>query len=396
MAATLRTDIEAMIDILGDLAALPEDAARGLPGRFYTDPDFYRFEVEALLSREWHCLGRADQVPNPGDYFTAHLFDEPLLVVRGDDDMVRVLSNVCRHRGMPLAEGSGAGARFVCPYHGWSYGLAGELVNAPRMRDKGATAETCSLPAFRSDLWNGFIYVNLDDDAEPLAPRLGRLGQLLANYGTAEMRFVRCFEEEWQTNWKCLVENFMEAYHLSVVHPETLHPYTPTGLSRKAMSDDAFTSYCANYPDTAAPRGAGAPGLREEERRRSTLFCLFPTQLASQAATLLVSLSVQPLAVDRIRVRWTLSTCGDELTPDDLESRIALWHEVNREDREKLETMQRALGSRHAPSGPLAPRHYEGTIWDFYRYLARRIQASRLAEAAAQTPSGQVDAMERV
>lgn len=373
MATGALSDIAAMNETLRAVAALPEHGAQCLPGRFYTDPDYFRYEVETFLAREWHCLGRADEIPKPGDYFTTRLFDEPLLVVRGDDGVVRVLTNLCRHRGMPLAENSGSTRRFVCSYHAWSYGRSGELINAPRMRDKGVTEETCSLPSFRSEIWNGFIYANLDPEARPLSPRLGQLGQLLANYETAEMRIVRTFEEEWQTNWKCLVENFMEAYHLSVVHPETLHPYTPTGLSRKSMSDDAFTSYCANYPETAAARGLGAPGLSEEERRRSTLFCLFPTQIASQAATLLVSLSIQPLAVDRIRVRWTMSTHSDELTQDELESRIALWHEVNREDREKLEKMQRALSSRFAPSGPLAPRDYEGTIWDFYRYLGRHL-----------------------
>ncbi|WP_428032102.1 aromatic ring-hydroxylating oxygenase subunit alpha [Ancylobacter sp.] len=377
------TSLAGMNATLQEVAALPEHAAQSLPGRFYTDPDYFRYEVETYLSRDWHCLGRADEIPRPGDYFTSQLFGEPLLVVRGDDGAVRVLSNLCRHRGMPLAEKAGSTRRFVCAYHAWSYGRAGELVNAPRMRDKGVSAENCSLPAFRSEMWNGFIYANLDDDAAPLAPRLRQLETLLQRYGTGEMRIVRSFEEEWKTNWKCLVENFMEAYHLSVVHPETLHPYTPTGLSRKSMADDAFTSYCANYPDTAATRGEGAPGLTPEERRRSTLFCLFPTQLASQAATLLVSLSIQPLEVDRIRVRWTLSTYADELTQDELEQRIALWHEVNREDREKLEKMQLALTSRHAPSGPLAPRDYEGTIWDFYRYLARRTAATAPALAPA-------------
>ncbi len=366
-------NIGAMQDTLRAVAALPEHEARCLPGAFYTDPDYFRHEVEGFLSREWHCLGRADEIPAPGDYFVTQLFDEPLLVVRGDDGEVRVLSNLCRHRGMPLAEGTGSTRRFVCSYHAWTYGRDGELLNAPRMRDKGVTAANCSLPEFRSEIWNGFIYANLDDAAEPLAPRLGQIEALLGNYRTAEMRIVRTFEEEWQTNWKCLVENFMEAYHLSVVHPETLHPYTPTGLSRKSMSDDSFTSYCANYPASAATRGQGAPGLTEEERRRSTLFNLFPTQIASQAATLLVSFSIMPLAVDRIRVRWTMSTHGDELTQDELEERIALWIEVNREDREKLEKMQRALSSRHAPSGQLAPRDYEGTIWDFYRYLWRQV-----------------------
>lgn len=360
---------------LHEIAALSESEARCLPGKFYTCPDFFQFEVETFLKKEWHCVGRVDEVPAPGDFFTTHLFNEPLLICRGDDGEIRALSNLCRHRGMPLAEGRGSTRRFVCSYHAWSYGRDGKLSNAPRMQDKGVNAEKCSLPSFRSEVWNGFIYVNLDDDAAPLSSRLENLEALLGNYGTQDMRIVHTQEEIWNTNWKCLVENFMEAYHLSVVHPGTLHPYTPTSLSRKSMSDDSFTSYCANYPDHAESRGVGAPELTEEERTRSTLFCLFPTQIASQAATLLVSLSIQPLAVDKILVRWTMSTYSDELTSEELEARLALWNEVNREDREKLERMQRGLSSRHAPSGPLSPRDFEGTIWDFYRYLSRSISS---------------------
>lgn len=95
-----------------------------------------------------------------------------------------------------------------------------------------------------------------------------------------------------------------------------------------------------------------------------------------------MSLNIQPLAVDKIRVRWTMSTYENELTAEELEGRLALWNEVNREDREKLERMQRVLGSRHAPSGVLAPHDLEGTIWDFYRYLSRRIAPYRAGSAA--------------
>lgn len=362
-----------MLNTLHQIAALPEDQARCLPGRFYTDADFYAYEVEHFLKTQWHCVGRVDELPEAGDFFTTHLFNEPLLIVKGDDGQLRALSNVCRHRGMPLAQGRGHTRRFVCSYHAWSYQRDGRLANAPRMQDKGVVPDSCRLPEFKIELWHGFIYVNLSDEAAPLAPQLGKLAALLAPYQTQAMRHVHTQEEIWHTNWKCLVENFMEAYHLSVVHPQTLHPYTPTSLSRKAEQDAAFTSYCANYPDSAASRGVGAPGLSEAERKRSTLFCIFPTQIVSQAATLLVSLSIQPLAVDQIRVRWTLSTYGDELTEQELAERLALWNEVNREDREKLERMQRGLASRHAPSGPLAPHDFEGTIWDFYRYLARSL-----------------------
>jgi phenylpropionate dioxygenase-like ring-hydroxylating dioxygenase large terminal subunit len=110
-------------------------------------------------------------------------------------------------------------------------------------------------------------------------------------------------EEIWNTNWKCLVENFMEGYHLSVVHPQTLHGYTPTGLARKSVSGPGFTSYAANYPEGIPSRGLGSPDLTEEERNRSTLFAVFPTQVTSQAASLLVSISIFPLNAGQIRVK---------------------------------------------------------------------------------------------
>ncbi len=367
------SNIANMTKVLHEIAALPESEARCLPGSFYSDPEYFRYEVEAFLSREWHCLGRAEEIPNPGDYMTARLFDEPLLVVRGADGIVRVMSNLCRHRGMTLAEGTGNAKRFVCPYHAWSYSLSGRLRKAPMMKDRAPAAGSCALPEFRSEVWNGFIYANLDDDAEPLAPRLDGLDAMLARYRPQDFRFVQAFEEEWKTNWKCLFENFMEAYHLNAVHPETLLPFTPTGLSRKAADGDGFTSYYAHYPETAASRGHGAPDLAPADRRYSTLFGVYPGHVASQVPAMLVSLSIHPLAVDRIRVRWTVSAYRDELPQAEIDRWVATWHEINREDREKLEKMQTGLSSRHAPSGPLGPRDLEGTIWDFYRYMSGKL-----------------------
>ena len=166
----------------------------------------------------------------------------------------------------------------------------------------------------------------------------------------------------------------MEGYHLSVVHPETLHSYTPTGLARKLVNGPGFTSYAANYPKNIPQRGLGAPNLTEDERLRSTLFSIFPTQVASQAASLLVSLSIFPLNAGQIKVKWTLSTYGNDLDEKTITNRIALWEKVNQEDREKLERMQGALSSYHAGSGPLAEEDYEGTIRDFQLWLASHYQ----------------------
>ncbi len=350
-------------------ASLPA-TGMALPGFAYTAPDVFDYECAALLNHQWHCLGRVDEVLEPGAFFTTELLGEPLLVVRGDDQEIRVLSNICRHRNMPLAEGRGRARRFVCSYHAWSYDRAGQLKAAPKMEGTPLDLSTCRLPVFRSEIWNGFIYANLNDDAAPLAPGLSGLDSILAPYQTADMRLVHTVEEDWATNWKCLVENFMEGYHLSVVHPRTLHGYTPTALSKKFPGGRGYTGYYANYPDKAAPRGHGADGLSDAERRRSTLFCIYPCHVASQAASLLASFSLQPVRADRVRVRWTLSVWSDDLRDAEIDQRIELWSRVNAEDREKLERLHRILGSRHAVPGPLAPDDFEGTIHDFHRYLA--------------------------
>ena len=339
-----------------------------MPGALYTAQNQFEHEAATVLRSSWHCIGRTDEISNAGDYFTVQLLNEPLIVVRQADQQIAVLANVCRHRGMPLAEGSGNTKRFICSYHAWAYDLSGVLMRAARMKNAGFDVKTCNLHRHNMQLWKGFIYVNLDSAAAPFSHPT--LDALLANYDSEAFRIVHSAQEIWNTNWKCLVENFMEGYHLSVVHPETLHEYTPTGLARKLAGGDGFTSYAANYPKTIPSRGKGAPNLTDDERLRSTLFAVFPTQVASQAASLLVSLSIFPLNAGQIRVKWTLSTYGDDLDQDTIKARIALWDKVNQEDREKLERMQIALGSDYALSGPLAEDDYEGTIRDFQLWLA--------------------------
>ncbi len=364
------------------IASLPADRPMTMPGTFYTDAAFFDWEKDTVLRHGWHVLGRTDEIPEPGDYFCVQLYNEPLIVVRGDDGEIRILANVCRHRGMPLAEGRGNVKRFVCSYHAWAYGRDGSLLRAARMDNAGFDAKSCKLHGFNTVIWNGFIYVNLDATAAPFTDETADLDGLLENYAPDEFRLVHVEEGVWNTNWKCLVENFMEGYHLSVVHPQTLHGYTPTGLARKAASGPGFTSYCANYPDGIESRGTGAPGLSAEECHRSSLFAIFPTQVASQAASLLVSLYIFPLSADQINVKWTMSVYGDDLDAETIAQRIELWSEVNREDREKLERMQVALRSSHAEAGPLAGDDLEGTIRDFHLWFAAQDQHMPQVNAA--------------
>ncbi|WP_246107333.1 aromatic ring-hydroxylating oxygenase subunit alpha [Puniceibacterium confluentis] len=361
--------IREMRQTLAECAAADADAPQGLPGRFYTDPAFFDHECDTVLRHNWHCVGRVDEFAEQGDYLALNLFGEPIIIVR-DGDAIKALSNVCRHRGMPLAEGHGNAKRFVCRYHAWAYGTDGVLLRAPRMKNAGFDPKTCKLGEFGCVQRFGFVYVSLSPTPPDIDVELAGLNAVIGRYEPEQYTIVHRASEVWNCNWKALVENFMEGYHLSVVHPQTLHGYTPTGLSRKGPSGAGFTSYFANYPDNIPPRGEGAAGLSKEERQRSTLFAAFPCQVVSVAASLLVSLSIRPLTPTSIEVRWTMSVFGNSLDGDTIDQRIALWQDVNREDREKLEAMQSALGSIHATGGPLAEEDYEGTVRDFLLWLA--------------------------
>lgn len=383
-----------LIQRLADTAARPAAEARALPGAFYVDPALYSAELDQVLAAEWLCLGRADEIPAPGDFFTLTVLGEPLLVVRGDDGAVRVLANICRHRGGPVASGSGAARRFTCPYHAWSFGRDGALLSAPRIDKARLRPEDCALPAYRTEIWRGFIYVNIDGAAAPLAPRLEGLAAMLDRYDTAAMRHVHTAEEVWPVNWKALVENFMEAYHLSVVHKDTLHAVTPTALARKFEGGPGYSGYHSNYPDSAPDRGQGAPGLTEAERRRSTLFSVFPAHVASQSGSLLASYALLPEGPEQVRVRWTLSVYGDDLSKAEIAERAALWSAVNDQDRAKLTTTQTGFHSRHSAAGPLAPPDYEGVIADFHRYLAGRLTGGADPTAAVKTTAMQTTAAE--
>jgi phenylpropionate dioxygenase-like ring-hydroxylating dioxygenase large terminal subunit len=360
--------IQAMKDALAEIAAAPEGAPRGLPGIFYGDHDYFEYEAATVLRDAWHCVGREDEIAKVGDYITVRLVGEPIIIVR-DESGIKALSNVCRHRGMPLVEGVGNTKRFVCSYHAWMYATDGSLLKAARMKNDGFDPKSCKLGEFHCIVRFGFIYVCVSDTPSDFDVELDGLKDLIGRYEPENYRLVHSDTEIWNTNWKCLVENFMEGYHLSVVHPETLHGYTPTGLAKKAASGKGFTSYNANYPEDTPSRGKGALGLTSEERHRSTLFSVFPCQVVSIAASLLVSLSIRPLTFDSIQVKWTMSVYGDELDYAAVKHRIKLWEDVNQEDREKLEWMQTSFQSVHANGGPLAGSDYEGTVHDFLLWL---------------------------
>lgn len=365
--------IETIRRELEHIAGTDAAEARTMPPVFYTSADFHHMEREELFRKEWICLGHVGEIPNAGDYFTTELVDEQLIVSRAADGAVHVLSNVCRHRGNIVAEGKGNRRSFVCGYHAWTYDLDGALKTAPLMsKVKGFDKKKCGLPRLNSELWNNFIFVNLDGKAEPLAPQLSKLDAILHNYHNEERNLLFTDEAVWNTNWKNLNENFMEGYHLFATHPDTLQPMTPTQLCVKVPGEERWTAYRSYYHPDFPPRGPFHKDMTEDEQRNTVLFNIFPSFVVAVAANYTLYLCLRPAGVDKVAIRWGIAGFKTDAEDPEVVRYIDLCKTFNAEDREKLESLQKAQQTRFFHSGPLGPADLEGTIWDFLQYMARR------------------------
>lgn len=361
-------------ETLSEYRRLTREQARALPASFYTSPEVLEVEKEYLFRREWMCVGRVEEIPRPGDYMTADLLGEPVLIVRADDGAIRAMSNVCRHRGMVIAAGHGHAERFVCPYHAWTYDTAGRLLRSPLMEGcTGFDPAGVHLPRFATEVWQGFVYVNLDGRAAPLAPRMTGLAPLIENYHLEQMTLRYSKEEVWQTNWKCLTENYMEGYHLSSVHLKTLHPITPTRLCEHFRPGEDYFGYYSRFPRDLPIRGKYHPDLTEEERFASVMFFVLPSHVAGAAAHLTTFICMQPESVDSVRARLGVMFFDSDISRDEVDGALELFEQTMAEDKAQLVKLPRGLKSKYYQPGPLAPANYEGTVWDFYQYIARKI-----------------------
>ncbi|WP_439813961.1 aromatic ring-hydroxylating oxygenase subunit alpha [Zavarzinia sp. CC-PAN008] len=197
--------------------------AETLPPWCYTDPGFYRREVERVFGRAWNFAGRADLLKEQGSYITLDFCGVPLVMIRDRDGTIRCLANSCRHRGARLVEGEGRINALSCPYHAWGYGLDGHLRVAPQMDDtKGFCLENHNLVGFRVETWGGFLFFTFDPDAPPLLQWLGDLPERLAAYDLESLVTVKRDFWDLECNWKIYIENAMESYHVPVVHAKTI------------------------------------------------------------------------------------------------------------------------------------------------------------------------------
>jgi len=208
---------------LSELAARPLTEATSMPRQVYLSDELLALEQDKIFDQEWICAGRADDVPNPGDYRAFQLGKQPLVIVRQKDGSIEALSNVCLHRMMPIVEGRGNGKKLVCPYHAWTYEMDGQLRGAPYM-DKTSCFDKAKhkLPNVACETWLGWVYVSLNPNPMPIKEHLSELEGISARYRMENYVGIVSEDHVWDTNWKLLAENFMEGYHLPVAHRDTV------------------------------------------------------------------------------------------------------------------------------------------------------------------------------
>ena len=360
---------------------------RGLSPSLYTSESAWRLEVERIWKREWHCIARADQIPEPGDYLCMDLVGEPLVLIRGADGVARVLSRVCRHRSMLVLEGAGNTSAIVCPYHAWTYELDGRLRGAPEMqRTPDFDRARCRLPEIRSEIWEGFVFVNLDSNAEPLAPRLEGLSNALRNYRLADMRTVRRlpFDEICRWNWKLECDNYIEGYHHIGAHRESLEPVMAGRDTYPLDSDGPWSALRMPYRPGASPfvdgvhAECGMPAietLEPAERDSVTVVHIFPGSKMTLWGGHMDFYRMFPTGPAAFVSEKDYCVPPALLARDDLDAMIQTlvdgFLEFRHEDDDLCLAVQRGLGSQFASTARLS--HLESTIDHFARWVEQKI-----------------------
>lgn len=350
-----------------------------LPRKFYADPGFYRAELERFYFDRWICAGRADQIPNTGDYFTRTIADESLIVTRDAANDIHALFNVCRHRGTRLCD-QPAGHfvdRIQCPYHAWTYDLAGTLLAAPHMAPDFCKSD---YPLHRAgcEVWDGHVFVRLGqvgrgggEERRGFVEQIGALRSRFANWRMADLRLGKRIVYDVKANWKLIVLNFNECLHCPTLHPalNRLHHY----LGAENVAPTPF--YCGGamgFKDGVETMSVDGkrrrdflPSLDARQRQQVEYYSIYPNFLVSLHPDYVMTHTLWPRAHDRTEIICEWHFHPNELARPDhcIDDAVEFWDITNREDWWIAEQSQAGITSRVYQPGPYSER--EELLWSF-------------------------------
>jgi glycine betaine catabolism A len=362
---------------------------KSLPSDAYTTQAAWEQERAAIFTREWLCVGREEDLAEPGSHRVIALMGESVLLVRDRGGELRAHYNVCRHRGSRICDpgndakwglelpGGVIGGVIRCPYHGWAYGLDGDLLAAPGTGG-GLDKSAFGLHPVGVATWGGFVFLNLTPAGAPdLAEALHHAPRRLANYPLEDLRTGPVLSYDVAANWKLILENYNECYHCGPVHPELCEVVPEFRKDGGSHLDwelgiphrEGATTYTANGTTSRA----FFPGLSEEEKVRHKGELIYPNLMFSVSSDHAAAFLLWPLAVDRTRIECRFLFHKDEMVRGDFDPAdvTEFWDLVSRQDWAVCERVQRGISSRvHEHGWYLGIEDYS---LDIRRYIAARL-----------------------
>jgi choline monooxygenase len=344
------------------LAPQRPGCATTLPARCYVDPEFAALERDAVFGASWQLVARAAQVRAAGDHAVGEAGGVPIVVVRGDDGVLRALHNVCRHRAGPLATCDGLGAHaLVCKYHGWTYALDGTLRGAPDMGTKVLDADAHRLPAARVAEWQGLVFVAVGA-APPFEELVRGIDAQIGAHRLADYEFDRRVVYEVACNWKVCVDNYLEGYHLPRVHPALARALD----ARRYRTELAAWHVLQSSPLAPAQEPWHADGV-------ALYWWLWPNTMLNVLPGRLQTNRVIPLDAQRCRVEFDYYYAPGT-DPRTAATDRELADQVQAEDGAICEAVQRGLASGSYDRGPLNPTQEAG-VFRFHELLRAAYRA---------------------
>ena len=372
--------------------------AKTLEQKYFVSPQIFAEEQQKIFSRQWVLVGHQSQIAQAGDYFTAEIAGESLIIVRDKRGEIHGFYNVCRHRGSRLIENRKGqlSAAIQCPYHAWTYGLDGRLLGAPHMDDVlGFNKADYSLRPVNVALWEGFIFVNLaeagaltsilsqrerrkQDGFVSLEDWFATLAGKFARWNLPSLRSARRIEYDVRANWKLIFQNYSECYHCLGVHPE-LSKISPHDSAENDLIEGPFLGgfmrIASDKSLTISGHTCALPvgDFGDEDFRFVFYYSIFPNMLMSLHPDYVMVHQLEPQSPER-----TLILCDWFFHPDAFnrvdfrpDDAIEFWDMVNRQDWHVCELSQQGISSRAYVPGPYSARESIPAAWDreYLRHL---------------------------
>jgi choline monooxygenase len=342
---------------LSDYKPTPDlSRAATIPARWYLDPRFLDLEKARVFGRSWQAVGHASQVAEPGSYLACKVADEPVVIARAKDGVLRGFSNVCRHRAAIVAEGCGRAASLRCPYHAWTYGLDGRLLSQPEFEGvEGCDKSAMGLPEYRVETWGPYLFVNLGRATPALAEVLGDIPREAAQLGCdfSKLQFSQRRDYVLECNWKVYVDNYLEGYHLPAAHPGLFRE-----LDYQKYRVDTFRYYSSQYAPIRAR--SAAEGRRRydygQEGPNALYYWVFPNFMLNIYPDNMSANIIVPLGPEKTLTifEWFAYSGGIA------EETVAFSDEIQQEDIKVCESVQRGLASRSYTAGRFSVKRENG------------------------------------